>query len=70
MFDQLKAARDLLKNINPADLPKLMEQAKESQKMLEEQIRKIVREELAKLNLPTKEEIEELKNKILNKKPE
>ncbi len=64
MFENLKLAKDLLKNINPSDLPKLMEQAKESQKAIEEMIRKIVREEIQKLNLPTRQEIDEIKSKI------
>jgi polyhydroxyalkanoate synthesis regulator phasin len=61
MFEQIKIAKELLKNINPSDLPKLMEQASQSQKAIEEMIRKIVRQELEKLNLPTRQEIEELK---------
>jgi len=61
MFEQIKIAKELLKNINPSDLPKLMEQASQSQKAIEEMIRKIVRQELEKLNLPTRQEIEEIK---------
>jgi hypothetical protein len=61
MFEQIKIAKELLKNINPSDLPKLMEQASQSQKVIEEMIRKIVRQELEKLNLPTRQEIEEIK---------
>lgn len=66
MFEQLKLAKDLLKNINPSDLPKLMEQAKESQKAMEEMVRKIVKEELQKLNLPTRQEFERLESRIVN----
>lgn len=68
MFENLKLAKDLLKNINPNDLPKLMEQARQSQKALEDMIKKILKEELEKLNLPTRKEFEELKQNLKNQK--
>ncbi|MDD4761694.1 MAG: hypothetical protein PHZ25_01575 [Candidatus Pacebacteria bacterium] len=67
IFDQFKMAGDLMKNMNPGQIKELMEQAKESQKMLDSQIRKIVEEEIKNRNLISKEEVEKIiENKIKN----
>jgi len=51
MFDQFKAASEMMKNMSPDQISKLMDQAKESQKMMEDMVRKIVVEELDKRGL-------------------
>lgn len=48
-----------MKNIDPSQMKDLMEQAKESQKMLEEQIRKIVAEEIEKRDLVSRQDLEQ-----------
>ena len=59
-FDQAKLAANMMKNMDPSQMKELMEQAKESQKMLDEQIRKIVHEEIRNQGLMTRKEVEEM----------
>lgn len=59
-FNQFKMASDMLKGMSPEQIQQMMEQAKESQKMLDEQIRKIVDEEIKKRGLVSREEIEKI----------
>lgn len=59
MFDQLKAASDLMKNMSPDELAKLMKQAEESKKMLEDTVRKVLEEEIVKRELVTRKELDE-----------
>lgn len=59
-FNQFKMASDMLKGMSPEQVQQMMEQAKESQKMLDEQIRKIVDQEIKKRGLVTKEDVERL----------
>ena len=56
MLDQFKMASDMMKGMNPDQIKQLMEQAKNSQKMLDEQIRKVVDEEIKKRDLISREE--------------
>lgn len=60
IFNQFKMASDMLKGMSPEQIQQMMEQAKESQKMLDEQIRKIVDEEIKRRGLVTKEDVERL----------
>lgn len=60
MFDQLKAAKDLLQGMDTKDLKSLMEKAQESKKMLEDTVRQMVDEEIKKRNLVSREEVERL----------
>jgi sialic acid synthase SpsE len=60
IFDQFKMAGDLMKNMNPGQIKELMEQAKESQRMLDSQIRKIVEEEIKSRGLISKSEVEKM----------
>ncbi|GBD34009.1 hypothetical protein HRbin34_00317 [bacterium HR34] len=48
-FDQAKLLSNLIKNMDPSQMKELMEQAKQSQKMMEEIVRRIVKEELDKV---------------------
>ena len=64
LFDQAKLAANMMKNMDPSQMKELVEQAKESQKMLDGQIRKIVQEEIKNAGLITRKEVEEmLKNR-------
>jgi len=57
-----------MKNMNPSEMKEMLSQAKEAQKMMEEQIRRIIDEEIEKRELISKRELEELVAKILNPK--
>ena len=56
MFDQFKMAADMMKGMSPDQIKQLMEQAKNSQKVLEDQIKKVVDEEIKKRDLISREE--------------
>ena len=60
IFDQFKMAQNMMKNMSPDEMKQMMEQAKESQKMLADQIKKVVDEEIRNRNLVSKEEVEKL----------
>lgn len=60
MFDQMKMAADMMKNMSPDQLQTFMKQAEESKRMLEETIRKTLDEEIKKRGLITRAEAEEL----------
>lgn len=62
MFDQFKMAADMMKNMDPQQLQQMMEQAKESQKMLGDQIRKVVDEEISRRNLISRDEVQRMIN--------
>ena len=57
MFDQFKAAQNMMKNMSPDQIKELMEQAKESQAMLNKEIKKVVEEEIARRNLVSREQV-------------
>lgn len=52
-----------MKNMSPSQMKEIMERAKESQKMLEEQIRRVVDEEIKKRGLISRREVEEILRK-------
>lgn len=58
LFDQTRIAANLMKNMSPSQMKELMEQARESQNMMEQQISRIVQEEIQKRNLVSREELE------------
>lgn len=60
ILDQFKTASSMLKNMSPDQIQQLMEQAKESQKMLDGQIRKIVDEEIKRRGLVSRDEVEQM----------
>ena len=60
MFNQMKMAAGILKNMSPEERASLMEQAKSSQGMLEDTVRKIVREEIKNGDFVSKDEVEKL----------
>jgi len=57
MFDQLKGAGDLMKNLSPQQISELMKQAGESKKMMEEMVKKIIAEEIKERNLISRDEV-------------
>ncbi len=59
-LDQFKMASEMMKNMKPEELSKMMEQAKESKKMMEEMVKKIVAEEIKARGLVSKEEVEKM----------
>ena len=63
MFDQFKMAADMMKGMSPDQIKQLMEQAKNSQKMLEDQIKRVVDEEIKKRDLISREEVMRLLGK-------
>lgn len=63
-FQQAKAAKDMMRGMNPQQIRDLMKMAKENQGMIEEQIAKAVRKEIHKLELPTRQEFEALKAEL------
>lgn len=60
IFNQMKVASDMLKGMSPEQIQQLMEQAKESQKMLGDQIKKILDEEIRNRGLVSREEVERM----------
>ena len=63
MFDQFKMAADMMKGMSSDQIKQLMEQAKNSQKMLEDQIKRVVDEEIKKRDLISREEVMRLLGK-------
>lgn len=60
IFDQLKMASSMFKNMSPEQIQELMARAKDSQRLLEEQIKKVVDEEIKKRGLVSREEVEKM----------
>lgn len=59
-LDQFKMASEMMKNMKPDDLKKMMEQAQESKKMMEDMVRKIVAEEIEKRKLVSRDDVEKM----------
>ena len=60
MFDQLRAASEIMKNMSPDQMQQFMNQAEESKHMLEDAVRKLLDEEIRKRGLLTKDEASRL----------
>ena len=60
MFDQMKMAQQMMKNMSPGEIKEMMEQAKESQKMLGDQIAKIVEQEIERCGLVSRDEVQRM----------
>lgn len=60
MFDQMKMAQQMMKNMSPGEIKEMMEQAKESQKMLHDQIAKIVEQEIERRGLVSRDEVQRM----------
>lgn len=66
VFNQMKMAQDMMKNMSPDQIKELMQQAKEQKHMLDEQIKKVVEQEIKDRNLISRDEVEALINQKLN----
>jgi BMFP domain-containing protein YqiC len=60
MFDQFKAASEMMKGMSPDQLQQLMKQAQDSKKMLEDTVRQLVDAELKKRDLVSRAEVERM----------
>lgn len=60
MFDQMKMAQQMMKNMSPSEIKEMMEQAKESQKMLNDQITKAVEAEIERRGLISRDEVQRM----------
>lgn len=62
-FDNMKAAKDMMKNMSPEQMKDLMGQAQNYQKQMEEMIQKAVASEIAKRDLVSREEVKKMMGK-------
>ncbi|MDD4931143.1 MAG: hypothetical protein PHG66_03245 [Candidatus Colwellbacteria bacterium] len=60
VFDQFKAAQEMMKNMSPDQLKQMMEQAKESQKMLEDMIKKSIDKAIKDKDLVSRDEVRKM----------
>jgi BMFP domain-containing protein YqiC len=60
IFDQMKAAQDMMKNMSPDELRDMMKQAEESKRMIENMVKKAVEEEIQRRDLISREEAQRL----------
>jgi len=60
IFDQLKNAREAMKNMSPDEIRQMMGQAKETQKMLDDMIEKKVREIIKEKDLVSRADVEKM----------
>lgn len=63
-FDQAKMAANMMKGMDPSQMKEMIAQAREAQKMLDEQIRRAVEEEIKKRDLVSRQEVEEMLRRI------
>ncbi len=59
-FDNMKAAKDMMKNMSPEQMKDLMGQAQNYQKQMEEMIQKAVASEIAKRDLVSRDEVKKM----------
>jgi BMFP domain-containing protein YqiC len=57
LFNQMKMAQNMMKDMSPGEIKDLMKQAQESKNQMEDMIRKIVAEEIDKRNLVSRDEL-------------
>lgn len=60
MFDQFKAASEMMKNMTPDQMSQLMKQADASKKEIEKLVRKIVEEEIQEKRLISRDDAEKI----------
>jgi len=53
-------AQNMMKNMSPEEIKELMEQAKQQKTLIDEQIGKIVEEEIKKRDLVSREEVQKM----------
>lgn len=59
-MNQMKMAQDMMKNMSPEELKQMMEQAKEQQGAVQDQVAQMVAEEIKKQGLVTRAEVEDM----------
>jgi len=59
-IDQMKMAQNMMKNMSPEEVKQMMDQAKGHQKMLAEQVTKVVEEEIKKRGLVSRHEVDKM----------
>ena len=60
IFDQLKDAREAMKNMSPDEIRQMMGQAKETQKMLDDMIEKKVEQMIKEKDLVSRSDVERM----------
>lgn len=64
IFDQMKQARELMKDMSPEKIRELQSQAQQAQKMMDDMITKKVEEEITRRGLVTREEVKQMIDNI------
>jgi len=60
IFDQLKNAREVMKDMSPDEIRQMMGQAKETQKMLDDMIEKKVEQMIKEKDLVSRADVERM----------
>lgn len=60
IFDQFKEAREAMKNMSPDEIQRMMGQAKETQKMIEEMIEKKMEQMIKEKDLVSRADVEKM----------
>ncbi len=60
LFNQMRAAQDMMKNMSPQQIQELMAQAKEAQKTMAEQAKQALDEEIARRGLVSREDVQKM----------
>ncbi len=63
MFDNLKAAREMMKNMSPDQMKDMMSQAQNYKVQMDEMIKKAVAEEIKRLDLVSRAEVKQMLGK-------
>lgn len=63
MFDNIKAAKEMMKNMSPEQMKDLMGQAQNYKGQMEEMIQKAVTEEIKRLDLISRAEVQKMLGK-------
>lgn len=57
LFDQMRAAQDMMKNMSPQQIQELMAQAKQAQQSMAEQTKQALDEEIKRRGLVSREDV-------------
>lgn len=60
MFDNIKAAKEMMKNMDPNQMKDLMSQAQNYKGQMEEMIKKAVADEIKRLDLVSRAEVQKM----------
>jgi len=64
LFDNMRMAQDMMKNMSPDQIQQLMKQAQDSKVQMDQMIREAVEQEIKKRNLVSRDEVEEMIRKV------